>query len=178
MVQSRLAGEAARVWISATSQRGRAAGDRTPRPAVGQKADDAHACVRPRSRDERTAMSRKKILLVDDSNTVLMMEKMVLTSNGYDIVVAHDGAEGVDKAVSEQPDLILLDLIMPKMDGIEACRLLRARPSTSAIPIIMVTTRTEEAIVENSYRNGCNDYVNKPINSAELLAKVRSLLEP
>jgi DNA-binding response OmpR family regulator len=123
-------------------------------------------------------MSRKKILLVDDSNTVLMMEKMVLASNGYDIVVARDGAEGVDKAVSEQPDLILLDLIMPKMDGIEACRLLRARPSTSAIPIIMVTTRSEEAIVENAYKNGCNDYVNKPVNSAELLAKVRSLLEP
>src|SRR5262245_19328528 len=85
-------------------------------PAARATTDDVHACASRVHAMKRTAMSRKKILLVDDSNTVLMMEKMVLSSNGFDIVVAHDGAEGVEKAVKEQPDLILLDLIMPKMD--------------------------------------------------------------
>jgi len=123
-------------------------------------------------------MPRKKILLVDDSSTVIMMEKMMLAGCGYDIVIARDGEEGVAKAQSERPDLILLDVVMPKMDGIEACRRLRALASTKDIPIIMVTTRSEAANVEISYKNGCNDYVNKPLNNAELLAKVRSFLEP
>lgn len=122
-------------------------------------------------------MPRKKILLVDDSSTVIMMEKMLLSGAGYDLVVARDGEEGVAKAVSERPDLILLDVVMPKMNGIEACRLIRADPRTQGIPIIMVTTRSEAANVETSFKNGCNDYVNKPLNNAELLAKVRGLLE-
>lgn len=121
-------------------------------------------------------MTRKKILLVDDSNTVLMMEKMLLAGCGYDIAVARDGEEGVAMAERERPDLILLDLVMPKMDGLEACKRIRAQPSTSAIPIVMVTTRSEADKMEDSYRSGCNDYVNKPINNAELLAKVRSIL--
>ena len=122
-------------------------------------------------------MPRKKILLVDDSSTVLMMEKMLLAGCGYDIVVARDGEEGVQKALSELPDLILLDMIMPKVDGAEALRRIRALPETSAIPIIMVTTRSESETVEASYKIGCNDYIHKPINNSELLAKVRSFLE-
>lgn len=81
-------------------------------------------------------------------------------------------------ATTEKPDLILLDVVMPKMDGIEACRRIRAHPVTKDIPIIMVTTRSEASNIESSYKNGCNDYVNKPLNNAELLAKVRSFLEP
>lgn len=123
-------------------------------------------------------MPRKKILLVDDSSTVIMMEKMMLAGCGYDIVTARDGEEGVAKAASERPDLILLDVVMPKMDGIEACRRIRAQALTKDIPIIMVTTRSEAQNIETSYKNGCNDYVNKPLNNAELLAKVRSFLEP
>jgi CheY-like chemotaxis protein len=123
-------------------------------------------------------MTRKKILLVDDSATVIMMEKMMLAGGGYDIVVARDGEEGVAKAASEKPDLILLDVVMPKMDGIEACKRIRAQHTTKNIPIIMVTTRSEAGNVETAYKNGCNDYINKPLNNAELLAKVRSYLEP
>ncbi len=119
---------------------------------------------------------KPKILLVDDSNTVLMMMSMTLTASGYQVVTATDGEEGVAKAASEKPDLILLDIVMPKMNGIEACRMIRARPATAHIPIIMVTTRSESKNVEASFSNGCNDYVNKPINKSELLAKVRKLL--
>ena len=121
-------------------------------------------------------MSRKKILLVDDSPTVLLMEQMLLGKTSYELVVAKDGEEGVKRAREERPDLILMDIVMPNVDGLEACRRLRADPSTSATPIIMVTTRGEMRFVEDGYRSGCSDYVTKPIDGHELLSKVRSLL--
>ena len=121
-------------------------------------------------------MARKKILLVDDSSTILMMEKFILRNDPYTIVTASNGEEAVRKAVSEQPDLILLDVIMPRMSGFEACRLIRDQDASKHIPIIMVTTRGEAANVETGWLVGCTDYVTKPINAVELLAKVRSLL--
>ena len=121
-------------------------------------------------------MNRKKILLVDDSSTILMMEKFILRNGPYDLVTAANGEEGVRKASECLPDLILLDVIMPKMGGFEACRLIRSTERTKEIPIIMVTTRGEAANVEAGWANGCTDYVTKPINSIELLAKVRNFL--
>ncbi len=121
-------------------------------------------------------MPRKKILLVDDSSTILMMEKFILRNDPYVIVTASNGEEGVQKAISEKPDLILLDVVMPRMSGFEACRLIRDHEEAKNIPIIMVTTRGEAANVETGWVVGCTDYVTKPINAIELLAKVRSLL--
>jgi CheY-like chemotaxis protein len=120
-------------------------------------------------------MERKKILLVDDADTILMMERMIL-SKEYDLVTAKDGCEALDKALAQRPDLILLDLIMPKMDGFEACKQIRASEAIKQIPIIIVTTRGESKNIETAYENGCNDYVTKPIDSAELLAKVKKLI--
>jgi len=122
-------------------------------------------------------MKRKKILLVDDSNTILMMEKFILRNDPYELVTATNGEEAVLKAAQHLPDLILLDVIMPKMGGFEACRLIRENELTRSIPVIMVTTRGEAANVEAGWANGCTDYVTKPINAVELLAKVRSILE-
>jgi DNA-binding response OmpR family regulator len=121
-------------------------------------------------------MDRKKILLVDDSSTVLLMERMILSKNDYDVVTARDGMEGLEKARAERPDLILMDVVMPRMDGFEAVRKLREEEETREIPVIMVTTRGELSSVENGYASGCNEYVTKPINGLELLAKVRSCL--
>lgn len=121
-------------------------------------------------------MNRKKILLVDDSNTILMMEKFILRNDPYELLSASNGEEAVHKAAEHQPDLILLDVIMPKMGGFEACRLIRENELTRSIPVIMVTTRGEAANVETGWANGCTDYVTKPINAVELLAKVRSIL--
>jgi len=121
-------------------------------------------------------MAKKKILLVDDSTTVLLMEKMILAKNQYDVVEARDGLEGVAKALSEKPDLILMDVVMPKLDGFGAVRQLRAQPATQATPIIMVTTRGELESVESGYASGCTDYVTKPINGLDLLTKVKSCL--
>jgi len=121
-------------------------------------------------------ITKKKILIVDDSQTVLLMEKMILSKGPYTIVTATNGEEAVAKAAAEQPDLILLDVVMPKMNGFDACKRLREQELTRTTPIIMVTTRGEESNVENGYASGCTDYITKPINAPELLAKLRGFL--
>jgi PleD family two-component response regulator len=117
---------------------------------------------------------RKKILVVDDSRTTLFMEQMILRKAPYDLVTAMDGQEALQKAVEEQPDLILMDVVMPRMTGFEACRAIREHSETRSIPIILVTTRGEAENVETGFASGCSDYVMKPIDGVELLAKVRN----
>lgn len=120
--------------------------------------------------------SRKKILLVDDSSTILMIERTILTKGPYDLITAKDGEEAVEKALAERPDLILMDVVMPKMNGFDACRRIREEEAIGGTPIIMVTTRGEGENVETGFQNGCNDYVTKPINAPELMAKLRNYL--
>lgn len=121
-------------------------------------------------------MARKKILLVDDSETSLLMSRMILSKANYDILVAKNGTDGVDRAVAERPDLVLLDVVMPKMNGFEACTAIRARQETETTPIIMVTTRGDGTSVETGFAAGATDYITKPVNGLELLTKVRNLL--
>jgi CheY-like chemotaxis protein len=116
---------------------------------------------------------KKKILVVDDSKTALFMVTTILKKTPYEIVTAHDGQQAVQVAEAERPDLILMDVVMPHMTGFEACRELKQRELTRSIPVILVTTRGEEENVENGFESGCNDYVTKPVNAQELLAKVR-----
>ncbi len=121
-------------------------------------------------------MGRKKILLVDDSSTVILMERMILSKSPYDLITAKDGQEGVEKAQVEKPDLILMDVMMPRLNGLDACRRLRAQGDTISIPVILVTTRGDAHSIQSGYEAGCNDYLTKPINGFELLSKVRSHL--
>src|SRR5574337_1633776 len=113
----------------------------------------------PHWRDK--AMTRKKILLVDDADTILMMERMILNKSGYDLITAKDGQEAIAKAVTERPDLILMDVVMPRMNGFEACKQLKQQDETKTIPIVMITTRGEEENVETGYESGCDDYIPK-----------------
>ncbi len=119
---------------------------------------------------------KKKLLLVDDSHTILMIEKTILKGEPYTLITANDGQQAVDKALAEMPDLILMDVVMPKKTGFEACRELRSLEATKGIPIILVTTRGEPVNVETGFEAGCNDYVTKPLNKQELLEKVRNYL--
>jgi DNA-binding response OmpR family regulator len=121
-------------------------------------------------------MQRKKILCVDDSATILMMERMILSKGPYDLVTASDGEEAITKALAERPDLILMDIVMPRLNGFDACRRIREQEQIGATPIIMVTTRGEVQNMENGFESGCNDYVTKPINATELLTKLRNYL--
>jgi CheY-like chemotaxis protein len=121
-------------------------------------------------------MNRKKILLVDDSSTILTLERMILGKYGYELTTASNGEEAIAKARDERPDLILMDLVMPRMNGLEAVRALHGSEATSSIPVIMVTTRSEADNVETAFELGCTDYVTKPINGLDLVTKVRSCL--
>jgi CheY-like chemotaxis protein len=118
----------------------------------------------------------KKILLVDDSNTVLLMERMILSHGRYELATARNGREAYNRARELRPDLILLDVVMPEMNGLDALAALRHDDATRDIPVIMVTTRSEADTMETGFARGCNDYVTKPVNSNELLTKVRNLL--
>ena len=119
----------------------------------------------------------KKILLVDDSKTSLFLERMILKKGSYEVVTACDGEEGVSKALAERPDLVLMDVVMPRMNGFEALKRLRSERATRDLPVIMVTTRGEGPNIETGFESGCNGYVTKPVDAAELLAKVRTCLE-
>ena len=118
-------------------------------------------------------MSKKKILVVDDSRTALFMVTTILRKERYELVTACDGEQAPEMAASERPDLILMDVIMPRKTGFEACRELKRRDDTRSIPVILVTTRGEGENVEAGFQSGCNDYVTKPINALELITKVR-----
>ena|SRR5438552_6770992 len=121
-------------------------------------------------------METKKILCVDDSNLILLMERLVLGREGFELMTASNGEQALTRAMADRPDLILLDVVMPSISGVEVCRRLRASKETAAIPIIMVTTRAEPEMVERAFESGCNDFVSKPIDPIELLAKVRNYL--
>ena len=121
-------------------------------------------------------MASRKILLVDDSETVLQMEQMILAKSSYELILARDGEEGVAKALATQPDLILMDVVMPKMNGFEAMKQLRENAQTRSVPIVMVTSKAEAESMEAGYQNGCSDYIIKPIDQLELVTKVKNLL--
>jgi CheY-like chemotaxis protein len=121
-------------------------------------------------------MKPKKILIVDDSKVAAMTQQLIVRSlSGCEVIIAEDGIKGVEMAVAEQPDLILMDIVMPRMNGFEACRLIRGHEVTESIPIIMVTTRSERANVDEGFASGCNDYVFKPIDAVQLLEKIEKL---
>ena len=101
------------------------------------------------------------------------MVTTILRKERYELVTANDGEQALEVALAERPDLILMDVIMPRKTGFEACRELKRREDTKAIPVILVTTRGEGENVEAGFQSGCNDYVTKPINAQELLTKVR-----
>lgn len=118
----------------------------------------------------------KSVLLVDDSATVLMFEQMMLRGTGLHLRVARNGQQALSEIRKDPPDLILLDIIMPDVTGIEICKRLKEDPNTRKIPILMVTTKAESETVERAFKAGCNDFVTKPIDKAELIAKVMSFL--
>ena len=122
-------------------------------------------------------MSKKTILLVDDSSVARMTEQLVLKRSGaYEVRVGVNGREAVAMARSEPPDLILMDVVMPEMDGLQACQELRRLKETRAIPIILITTRGEAGNVQAGFECGCNDYVTKPVDPRELLRKIENLI--
>ena len=119
----------------------------------------------------------KKILLVDDSSTSRMTARMLLSGHeSYVLISACDGEEGVEKAIAELPNLILMDIEMPRMNGIEACRLLKQNKTTKSIPVVLLTMRGEDTFVRQAYANGCNDFLTKPVNEQRLATVIKKYL--
>jgi len=117
-----------------------------------------------------------RILIVDDTPANVHILQMRLAANGYDIVTAGDGEEALARVQESQPDLILLDVMMPKLDGIEVCRRLRADASLPFIPIIMVTAKSDPRDVVAGLEAGGDEYLTKPVDQAALVARVKSML--
>lgn len=121
---------------------------------------------------------KKKVLVVDDyAENVELLEEL-LASNGYAVSTAYDGEEALEKVQKEHPDLILLDIMMPKMDGYQVCEALRNAEETKDIPIIFVTAKNEVKDWTHAIFNmGANSYITKPINARRLIEKVKSVLK-
>jgi CheY-like chemotaxis protein len=118
---------------------------------------------------------RKKILLVDDTVTATMLEKLWL-GDAYDYIEARDGEEAFRKALSDRPDLILMDLNMPVCNGIDGLKHLKAENQTAHIPVIIVTTRSEAAAADQCKQLGCADFITKPIDRDVLQSAVKRFL--
>ncbi len=117
-----------------------------------------------------------KILVADDSLSYRMTIQELLEDNDYDVLVAQDGKEALDQIIENRPDLVILDVIMPKMDGIKVCNHIRNNQRTSSIPIIMLTAKDDSEDKILGLESGADDYLTKPFNEEELLAKLQSLL--
>lgn len=120
-------------------------------------------------------MTIKKILVIDDSPTERHVLVDVLTRGGYEILTAENGEEGIEKARSEKPDLILMDVVMPGLNGYQATRTLTRDDATRHIPIIVCTSKDQETDKIWGLRQGAHDYLTKPINAEELLMKIAAL---
>ncbi len=118
-----------------------------------------------------------RVLVVDDTETMRLYEKMLLSDEGYEIDLAINGLDALEKIAANRPDLVLLDIVMPEMDGIECCRRIKEEESTADIKVIMVTTKGEYSRVKEAFAAGCDDYITKPIDRVELLSKIKELLK-
>jgi twitching motility two-component system response regulator PilH len=120
-------------------------------------------------------MAINKVLIVDDSPTEQHVLAEILNKHGYTITTANSGQEGVDKAKAEKPDLILMDIVMPGLNGFQATRAISKDPDTARIPVILCSSKGQETDKAWGLRQGAKDYIVKPITEKELMAKIKAL---
>ena len=120
--------------------------------------------------------ARKLVLVADDDPDILDLVTFRLDRAGYEVVQARDGQEALDAALERTPDLCVLDVMMPRLDGYEVTRRLRQESATRSVPIILLTARAQEADVQRGFESGATDYVKKPFSPQELRARVEALL--
>jgi len=120
---------------------------------------------------------KKKILIVEDNLDIIYIHRRIVQNLGYDSILAVNGKEAVEMAATQLPDLILLDIMLPEMDGLEAARQIRKNPKTHFIPILAVTARITLEDKEDCLRNGCDDYLPKPFTHLQLSSRIEKLLK-
>lgn len=121
-------------------------------------------------------MAGKKILIVEDEEDVMELIRYNLAKEGFNCDSAHNGQEALKKAQATLPDLLLLDLMLPEVDGLEVCKRLKSSPQTEHIPIVMVTAKSDEADIITGLELGADDYITKPFSPKVLVARVRAVL--
>ncbi|MGY6501838.1 MAG: response regulator transcription factor [Acidimicrobiales bacterium] len=117
-----------------------------------------------------------RVLVADDDPDILELVAFKLRGAGFDVTTVADGDAAVREARRATPDLVILDVMMPKMSGIDVCRELRSSPDTAEVPIVLLTARSQERDVERGFDAGANDYLVKPFSPRELLSRARALL--
>ncbi len=117
----------------------------------------------------------KKILAVDDEKHIVRLVQINLQKEGYDVVTASNGREALERVAADKPDLIIMDVMMPEMDGFEALKVLKADDATSGIPVIMLTAKAQDADVFSGWQKGADLYLTKPFNPTELLTFVKRI---
>ena len=119
---------------------------------------------------------RKKILVVDDEETVLLVFKTHLNAAGYDVVTASSGKAGLEAVGREDPDLVLLDVMMPEMNGFAVCRAIRDNPAWKKLPVVMITGLHGEADAQEGRQSGATDFMTKPVDYDDLTKRVRKFI--
>ncbi len=125
---------------------------------------------------KETKQQTKKILMVDDEEALIRLVTMYLKYHSYEVISAGDGQEGLEKAKTEKPDLIILDLMLPKMDGYKVCGLLKKDTRYSKTPIILFTAKAQEKDVKLGEEVGADAYITKPFEPEVLLSKIKELI--
>jgi DNA-binding response OmpR family regulator len=128
-------------------------------------------------KDEKAEKDTKRILIVDDVESIVMTVKIFLERHGYEVITANDGQEGFEKAKTEKPDLIILDLMLPRMHGYKVCGLLKKDTMYAKTPIILYTAKAQEEDVKLGQEVGADAYIIKPFEPETLLAKIKELLK-
>lgn len=121
-------------------------------------------------------MSKKKILIVEDEESLLKLESILLTSKGYEVRGVPNGMAALESLKEEQPDLILLDIMLPEIDGFEVCRRIKSEPSTKHIPIIMLTAKKSREDMARGEQVGADWYITKPFKSAMVIETIQRFL--
>jgi DNA-binding response OmpR family regulator len=127
---------------------------------------------------EETAMEKKKVLAVDDEPNILMSIEFILEMEGYEVYTAHDGEEALEVARRVRPDVILLDINMPRKDGYEVCRLLREEKDMAGTKVIMLTAKGQTLEKKKGLEVGADEYVTKPFSAEDLLQKIQACIKP
>lgn len=118
----------------------------------------------------------KKVLIVDDEQNIAISVEFLMRREGFDVMVAHDGEEGLARIRADRPDLVVLDVMMPKLDGFEVCKAVRADPTLAGMRILMLTAKGRTAEIAKGLSLGADAYIPKPFATRELVAKVKELL--
>ncbi len=121
-------------------------------------------------------MNKGKILVVDDEVNITQILEFSIGAEGYEVISAQNGEEAIDKARREQPDLIILDIMMPIIDGYEACRILKSNPLTKNIPVVLLTAKGRDIDKRLGYEVGATDYIIKPFSPNKLIDRIHELL--